>query len=169
MLKVGDSLIGKGLKLQMARTFDDAVADGFKDTDLDEILKEKKVAIFALPGAFTGVCSKAHVPSWRDNAEALKEAGIDTIVCISVNDAFCMNAWKKNVDPENKILFLGDPIVAFGKHTGLTAEMGSAMGTRSHRYSLLIDNGVVTMLNSEKGIQDLEVSNGEYMLAALRK
>eukprot|EP01029_Cantina_marsupialis_P000663 TRINITY_DN1046_c0_g1_i2.p1 TRINITY_DN1046_c0_g1~~TRINITY_DN1046_c0_g1_i2.p1 ORF type:complete len:197 (-),score=77.12 TRINITY_DN1046_c0_g1_i2:228-818(-) len=169
-VKNGDSLLGKGIKLQEARSFDDGVADGFKSTTAEELFKGKKVALFGLPGAFTGVCSKAHVPSWRDNAEALHEAGVDEIVCLAVNDAFCMNAWQKVVDPEKKIKFMGDPLLEFTKATGLEVDLTAAgLGVRAHRYSLLVNDGVVEGVFAEKGAQDLEVSNGEYMLSQLKK
>ena len=132
----------------------------------DEIFKGKKVALFAVPGAFTGVCSKQHLPSVMANVDALKAKGVSTIAVTGVNDISVLDAWKKASNAD-KIEFLADGNGEFAKAIDLTLDLaGAGMGTRSKRYSMLIDDGVVTKLNVEEPGK-FEVSGGDTLLKQL--
>jgi peroxiredoxin len=112
-IRKGDSIdFYHDLDVQMPRSFEDAEGDGFAWTDFKNLVKDKTVAVFALPGV-TGTCNKEHVPSWRDNAEALKAAGVDEVLCVSVNDACTVDAWASYVDPEGELTFVADPSLKF--------------------------------------------------------
>ena len=116
----------------------------------DDIFKGKKVALFAVPGAFTGTCHKMHVPSIIANAEALKAKGVNTIAVTAVNDVFVMDAWKKATAAE-KVDFLADGNGEFAKAIDLTFDgSGNGLGTRSKRYAMLVDDGVVKQFNLEE-------------------
>ncbi len=129
----------------------------------DEIFKGKKVALFAVPGAFTGTCHKQHMPTIVQNADALKKKGVDTVAVTAVNDAFVLDAWKK-ASGADKVEFLGDGNAEFAKAIDLAADMsGYGMGTRSRRYSMLIENGVVKKVNVEEPGK-FEVSSGDVLL-----
>ena len=132
----------------------------------DELFAGKKVVVFAVPGAFTPTCSQAHLPGFVVNADAIKGKGVDAIVCLSVNDAFVMDAWgqDKNAD---QLLMVGDGNGEFTKALGLEMDGSSfGLGTRSQRYAMVVEDGVVTKLNVEAPGQ-FEVSNAETMLEAL--
>jgi glutaredoxin/glutathione-dependent peroxiredoxin len=134
----------------------------------DDIFKGKKVALFAVPGAYTGTCHKMHMPSVFLNAYALKEKGVDTIAVVSVNDAFVMNAWKKDVDQRDEGLFLADGNGEFAKAIGMELDAsGNGLGMRSKRYSMLVDNGVVKIFNVEPAPGKVEVSGGDTLLGQL--
>jgi peroxiredoxin len=144
MIKVGDSL--------PSATFNMMTAEGPKPRTTEEVFGGKKVVLFALPGAFTPTCSNNHVPGFRDNADALKAKGVDSIVVTSVNDAFVMGAWQKAQSCEGKIDFLADGSAKFAKAIGLELDLTErGMGVRSRRYSMLVENGVVKTLNIEEG------------------
>ena len=144
MIKVGDRL--------PEATFNTMTAEGPKPKTTDEIFAGKKVVLFALPGAFTPTCSNNHVPGYRDNFDALKAKGVDTIAVTSVNDAFVMGAWQKAQACEGKIEFLGDGSAKFAKAVGLELDLTErGMGVRSKRYSMLVEDGVVKSLNIEEG------------------
>ncbi len=117
--------------------------------DMAELFAGKKGIIFAVPGAFTPGCSNTHLPGFVADADAIKAKGIDLIVCISVNDAFVMSAWGENQNVGDKILMLADPAAEYTKAIGLEVEAGALGGTRSKRYSMLIEDGVVKTLNLE--------------------
>ena len=113
-------------------------------------MKGKKIAIFALPGAFTPTCSAKHVPSYLANFDKLKAKGVDEIWCISVNDAFVMGAWSRDQKAGGKIRFMADGSAEYTKKLGLTLDLTArGMGMRSNRYSMLVDDGVVKTLNVE--------------------
>jgi peroxiredoxin len=132
----------------------------------DEVFKGKKVALFAVPGAFTGVCHKQHMPTIVGNVEALKAKGVDTIAVTSVNDAFVLDAWKKASNAD-KVEFLGDGSAEFAKAIDLAADMsGNGMGTRSRRYSMLVEDGVVKKINVEEPGK-FEVSSGDALLGQM--
>jgi len=132
----------------------------------DDIFKGKKVALFAVPGAFTGVCSKQHLPSVVSNLDALKAKGVDTIAVTGVNDISVLDAWK-NASNANNVEFLSDGNGDFAKALDLTLDLtGAGMGTRSKRYSMLIDDGVVKKLNVEAPGK-FEVSGGDTLLGQL--
>jgi peroxiredoxin len=132
----------------------------------DDIFKGRKVALFAVPGAFTGVCSKQHLPSVVQNVDALKAKGVDTIAMTGVNDISVMDAWRK-ASGADKVEFLADGNGEFAKAIDLTLDLaGAGMGTRSKRYSMLIDDGVVKKLNVEEPGK-FEVSSGDALLKQL--
>lgn len=130
-----------------------------------DIFNGKKVVLFAVPGAFTPTCSAAHLPGFVVNVDAIKAKGVDTVACTSVNDVFVMNAWGKAQNAEH-ILMLADGNAELATALGLTLDgSGFGMGTRSKRYAMIVDNGVVTHLAvDEKGF---ELSSAEAILAAL--
>ena len=133
----------------------------------DDIFKGKKVALFAVPGAFTGTCHKMHVPSIVQNADALKTKGIETIAVTGVNDVFVMDAWKKACAAES-IEFLADGNGEFAKAIDLTFDgSGNGLGIRSKRYAMVVDNGVVKTLNIEEAPGKVEVSGGDALLKQL--
>jgi len=147
-------------------SFTHMTADGPKPISSDEVFKGKKVVLFALPGAFTPTCSASHLPGFVVNADKLKAAGIDTIACLSVNDAFVMDAWGKAQNAE-EILMLADGSAEFTRAMGLEFELTDrGMGVRSQRYAMLVDDGVIKNLNVEAGGQ-FEVSSAETMLGLL--
>ncbi len=142
-------------------------ADGPAAVETDEIFSGKKVVLFALPGAYTPTCSAQHVPGFVNNADAIKAKGVDTIACLSVNDAFVMGAWGKDQGVGDTVLMLADGSAAFTKAMGLELDLESrGFGLRSQRYAMIVDDGVVTALNVEDG-GAFEVSSAEAMLAAL--
>jgi peroxiredoxin len=157
-IKVGDRLPSTKFRVMSGE------GPAWKTTD--EIFKGKKVALFAVPGAFTGVCSKQHLPSVVQNVAALKAKGVDTIALTGVNDISVMDAWKKSSNA-NDVEFLADGNGEFAKAIDLTLDLsGAGMGTRSKRYSMLIDDGVVTKLHVEEPGK-FEVSSGDHMLKQL--
>jgi peroxiredoxin len=141
--------------------------DGVKAVPADEFFAGKKIAIFGLPGAYTRTCSSRHLPGYVGNAAALKAKGIDTIGCLSVNDAFVMGAWGKEHNAGDNVVMLGDGSAEFTKAIGLELNrVKEGMGIRSQRYSMVVENGIVTALNVEKP-GEYAVSSAEAMLAAL--
>ena len=132
----------------------------------DELFGGKTVAIFALPGAFTPTCSAKHVPGFVQNYDAFKGKGVDSIACVSVNDAFVMGAWGKDQGAGDKVLMLADGNGDFTRAVGLEFDASKfGMGKRSQRYSMLVKNGVVKSLNVEEpGAYD--VSSAEHMLSS---
>lgn len=117
--------------------------------NMGELFSGKRAVIFAVPGAFTPGCSKTHLPGYVADAESIKAKGIDLIVCISVNDAFVMSAWGEAQQVDGQIVMLADPDAAYTKAIGLDIEAGALGGTRSKRYSMYVEDGVVTQLNVE--------------------
>ncbi|WP_374375367.1 peroxiredoxin [Dongia sp.] len=158
-IKVGDKIPSVSLK-----TMD---KDGMQTLSTDDIFKGKKVVLFALPGAFTPTCSAKHLPGFVQNAAALKGKGVDTIACLSVNDAFVMDAWGKSQNVGDNVLMLADGNADFSKAVGLTMDgSGYGMGTRACRYAMVVDNGVVKALNVEAP-GAFEVSSAEAVLKVL--
>ncbi len=158
-IKVGDTI--PSMKLMMA------TPEGPKETTTDDIFKGKKVVLFAVPGAFTPTCSAKHLPGFVQNADAIKAKGVDTIACISVNDAFVMGAWGKDQGTGDKVVMLADGAAAFAKALGLELDLNArGMGWRSQRYALVAENGVVTHLGVEAP-GGFEVSKAEAVLATL--
>jgi peroxiredoxin len=143
-----------------------ATDDGPKPTTTGEYFKDKKVALFAVPGAFTPTCSARHLPSYVEKAGELKGKGIDEVACISVNDAFVMGAWGK-ADGSPEITMLADGNGEFADAVGLTMDGSKfGMGKRSQRYSMVIDGGVVEQLNVEAP-GEYRASSAEHMLEQL--
>ncbi|MBT5228335.1 MAG: peroxiredoxin [Proteobacteria bacterium] len=148
-------------------TFMQMTADGPAPITTKELFGGKKVALFALPGAFTPTCSAQHLPGYVNNAAALKAKGIDTVACLSVNDVFVMDAWGKSASVGDNVLMLADGNADFTKHMELDLDAsGFGMGTRSQRYSMIVEDGVVKALNIEEGV-GLDVSSAETMLGQL--
>ena len=142
-------------------------AEGMQTITTDDLFKGKKVVLFALPGAFTPTCSAKHLPSFVQLADKIRAKGVDTIACLSVNDAFVMDAWGKNQKVGDKVTMLADGNGDFTKAVGLTMDgTGYGMGVRSQRYAMVVDNGVVKTLNVEAP-GAYEVSSAEAMLKAL--
>ena len=127
--------------------------------EIEEIIKNKKVVLFGLPGAYTSVCSAKHLPGYINMYEEYKKKGIDKIICISVNDPFVMNAWGKENNVGEKILMVGDPFLNFTKAIGADVDKsGRGLGVRSNRYTMLIDNLKIVKLQEEKDTGSCEVS-----------
>ena len=132
----------------------------------DELFAGKKVALFALPGAFTPTCSAKHVPGYVQNAAAFKAKGVVTIACVSVSDAFVMGAWGKDQGAGELVLMLADGNGEFTRAVGLEFDASKfGMGKRSQRYSMLVKNGVVKSLNVEEP-GAFDVSSAEHMLSS---
>lgn len=158
-INVGDKIPSVKLKTM--------TAEGPKDITTDEIFKGKKVVLFALPGAFTPTCSAKHLPGFVQKADEIRKKGVDTIACVSVNDAFVMGAWGKDQKVGDKVMMLADGAADFAKAVGLDNDMsGYGMGVRSKRYAMIVDNGVVKSVNVEKP-GTFEVSSAEAVLQAL--
>lgn len=137
---------------------------GPNPVDVAKATAGKTIALFALPGAFTPTCSAKHVPGYVENHEALKQAGVDEIWCVSVNDAFVMGAWARDLNTGVKVRMLADGSADFTKSTGLTLDLTSrGMGIRSNRYSMLVKDGVVQALNVE-ALGKFEVSDAATLL-----
>ena len=142
-------------------------ADGMSEVDTAEYFAGRKVAMFAVPGAFTPTCSAKHLPGFIENAAALKAGGIDEIACIAVNDAFVMDAWGKSQNAGGDVTMLADGNGDFTKAMGLEMDgSGFGLGTRSQRYALVAENGTITTLNVEQP-GAFDVSRAEAILAAL--
>jgi peroxiredoxin len=144
-----------------------ATADARTPVSTTELFKGKTVALFALPGAFTPTCSAKHLPGFKDHAAELKAKGVDLIACVSVNDAFVMGAWGKAQGVGDAVVMLADGNGEFTRAVGLEFD-GSrfGMGPRSQRYSMLVKDGVVTILNVEQP-GAFEVSSAEHLLQQL--
>jgi peroxiredoxin len=142
--------------------------EGPKEITTDELFRGKKVALFAVPGAFTPTCSQRHLPGYVDKAAELKAKGVDTIACVAVNDAFVMGAWGKDQSCGEKVMMLADGSGDFTKAVGMELDMRSrGLGVRSQRYSMLVDNGTVKSLNLESQPGQVEASGVDAMLKAL--
>jgi peroxiredoxin len=158
MIKVGDKIPSVKLK-HMTK-------EGIKDVTTDELFKGK-VVLFGLPGAFTPTCSAKHLPGFVQSSDAIRGKGVDKVVCLSVNDAFVMDAWGKNQNVGEKVMMVADGNADFAKAVGLEMDgSGYGMGTRIRRFSMLVDNGTVKQLNVEKP-GAFEVSNAETMMKQL--
>ena len=158
-IKVGDKLPNITLSTM--------AEEGPKPISVEELCAGKKVVLFAVPGAFTPTCSNQHLPGFVSNSAALKEKGVDLVACISVNDPFVMAAWSKDRNAAEGVLMLADGNAEFTSAIGVEMDVsGFGMGMRSQRYSMVIDNGVVSSLNVESG-PVLDVSSAETILEAL--
>jgi peroxiredoxin len=165
-IKVGDRL-PEGTLTEMIDTETPGCAIGPNNFPVADLAKGKRIVIFGVPGAFTPTCSAKHVPSYVANHDKLKAKGVDTIACMAVNDAFVMGAWAKDQHTDDKVRMLGDGSAAFTKALGLELDLNArGMGTRCQRFSMLVDNGVVKVLNIEAPGK-YEVSDGETMLKQL--
>ena len=142
--------------------------DGIKPMPTDELFAAgKKVVVFAVPGAFTPTCSAKHVPSFVTNFDALKAKGVDTIACVSVNDAFVMDAWGKDQKSDGKVMMLADGNGEFTQKMGLEMDGSKfGLGKRSQRYAMVVEGGVIKTLNVEAP-GAFDVSSGDAILKAL--
>lgn len=140
-------------------------SDGMVNHSASDLFANKKIVMFAVPGAFTPTCSQAHLPGYVVHFDEFVSKGVDAIICTSVNDAFVMDAWGKAQNAEH-IMMLGDGDGSYAKALGLSMETGSFGGVRSQRYAMVVDNGVVTHLHVEAP-KEFEVSKAESVLAVL--
>lgn len=158
VVKVGDSIPEVTMKIMGDK--------GPQDISTSDIFAGKKVVLFAVPGAYTPTCSEAHLPGFVANADKIKAAGVDSVVCVSVNDAFVMDAWGK-VQNAEELMMVADGNGEFTKAMDVELDgSGFGLGTRSSRYSLIAEDGKITTLNLEEG-GGFEVSSAEAILDAL--
>ncbi|MEZ7845940.1 MAG: redoxin family protein [Rhodospirillales bacterium] len=146
-IKAGDKIPSIELKTM--------TSDGPDGITTDDLFNGKKVILFGLPGAFTPTCSAKHVPGYVQHADAIKAKGVDTIACISVNDAFVMGAWGKDQNVGDKVMMLADGSAEFTKAAGLELDLvDRGMGVRCQRFSMIVDNGVIQSINIDEGTFD---------------
>lgn len=157
-------MIEQGQKLPAA-TLSQLTKDGMVNHEVTELFAGKKVVLFAVPGAFTPTCSEAHLPGYVVLADQLKDKGVDLIACVSVNDAFVMKAWGE-AQNASEIMMLADGDASFTKALSLEMDTESFGGVRSQRYAMVIEDGVVTLLNVEAP-KEFEASKAETILASL--
>jgi peroxiredoxin len=158
------SMIEQGQKLPSA-TLSQVTKEGMINHEVTELFANKKVVLFAVPGAFTPTCSESHLPGYVVLADEFKAKGVDIVACVAVNDAFVMKAWGE-AQNASELMMLADGDASFAKALGLEMDTAEFGGIRSQRYAMVIDNGVVTMLNVEAP-KSFEVSKAEVILAAL--
>ena len=156
MIKVGDSIPAAAITV--------ISKDGQDNVSAADYFAGKKVVLFALPGAFTPTCSEAHLPSFVVKYDDIIAKGVDLVACLSVNDAFVMKAWQEKQNAEN-IAMIADGGAALTKAMDLVLDTADFGGIRSQRYSMIVDNGVVTHLNVEEG--GFEVSDADTVLSQL--
>ena len=158
-IKVGDKL--------PEATFMTMTADGPKPTTTAEFFGGKKVALFAVPGAYTPTCHKTHLPGFVERTEELKKKGF-TIACTSVNDAFVLAQWAKDTGAAGKITMLADGGAEFAKKVGLEIDLTArGLGVRSKRYAMAVDNGVVKVLNVEDAPGSVDTSSAATMCSMI--
>jgi peroxiredoxin len=156
-IKVGDRLPNA--------TFRVMTTEGPRPKTTDEVFKGRKVALFAVPGAFTPTCNNLHMPSFLNNVDAIKAKGVHTIAVTGVNDVFVMEAWKKATGADGKIEFLADGNGEFAKGIDMAFDgSGNGLGVRSKRYSMLVDDGVVKVVNVEDAPGKCELTSGQALL-----
>ena len=157
-------MIAQGQTLPAA-TLGQLTKDGMVNHQVTELFAGKKVVLFAVPGAFTPTCSEAHLPGYVVLADQFKAKGVDLIACVAVNDAFVMKAWGE-AQNASELMMLADGDASFTKALDLEMDTAGFGGVRSQRYAMIIDNGVVTLLNVEEP-KAFEASKAEVVLAAL--
>ena len=149
-------------------TFTVVTADGPAPRKSADVFSGRKVVLFAVPGAFTPTCSMNHLPGFVTKADEIKAKGVDEILVVSVNDPFVMSAWEKSAGADGKITFLADGSAKFAESLGLTLDLTErGLGVRSQRYSMIVDNGVVTALNIDANPGKAEKASAEAILAQL--
>jgi len=157
-IKVGDKLPS----IDLQHKIDDSV----ETINSDELFSGKKVVLFALPGAFTPTCSASHLPGYDDYSDQLIVKGVDRIICLSVNDAFVMEAWGKQQNVDDRVMMIADGSAHFTRAIGLEVDRDAAgMGIRSQRYAMVVNDGVVELLNVEAPLK-FEVSDAETILGS---
>ena len=165
-IKVGDRLpAGKLSEFIEVETAGCTI--GPNEFNVEDLTRGRKVAIFGLPGAFTPTCSAKHVPSYLANLDALKAKGVAEVICVSVNDAFVMGAWAREQKSVGKVRMMGDGSAAYTKALGLEFDLtAKGLGVRCQRFSMIVDDGVVKVLNLE-ATGKYEISDAETMLKQL--
>ncbi|MEQ1694295.1 MAG: peroxiredoxin [Hyphomicrobiaceae bacterium] len=159
-IKIGDTLPDA--------TFTVMTAEGPKPYSSADLFKGKKVALFAVPGAYTPTCHKAHMPGFVDRVAEIKAKGIDEVACTAVNDVFVMSAWGKDTGADGKITMLADGSADFAKALGLEIDLTKhGLGVRSKRYAMLVDDGVVKVLNVEDAPPAHGVSSAETICSLI--
>jgi glutaredoxin/glutathione-dependent peroxiredoxin len=159
-IKVGDKIPSVTLR--------QVTPEGPKEITTDQFFAGKKVALFAVPGAFTPACSQRHLPGYVDKVSDIKAKGVDEVACVAVNDTAVMGAWGKDQKTEGKVSMLADGSGDFVRALGLELDLSkNGLGIRSKRYSMLVDNGVVKSLNVEQQPGQVDTSSAETMLKAL--
>lgn len=167
MIKIGDTLPHVTL-MEYSEVEGEGCSIGPNAVEVDKATAGKTIALFALPGAFTPTCSAKHVPGYVERYAQFKEAGVDEIWCVSVNDAFVMGAWARDQQTAGKVRMLADGSAEFAQATGLTLDLTArGMGLRSNRYSMLVKNGQVMQLNVEAPGK-FEVSDADTLLTQAR-
>jgi len=158
-IKVGDKLPS----IDLQHKIDNKV----ETINSDDLFAGKKVVLFALPGAFTPTCSASHLPGYVVYSDRLFDKGVDRIICLSVNDAHVMEAWGKQHNVDDRVMMIADGSVHFTRAIGLEVDLGATgMGIRSKRYAMVVNDGVVELLNIEEP-RKFEVSDAETLLASL--
>ncbi len=141
--------------------------EGPKEITTEEIFGGKRVVLFALPGAFTPTCSAAHLPGYVVHADAVKAKGVDRIVCLSVNDAFVMDAWAKTQNVDGRVEMIADGNGDFTRAVGLELDLRPrGLGVRSQRYAMVVDDGVVKTLSIDAPGK-FELSDAESVMWSL--
>jgi peroxiredoxin len=157
-IKVGDQL--------PESTFMTMTSEGPKPATTAEVFGGRRVALFAVPGAYTPTCHKQHMPGFVASAAEFKSKGIDMIACTAVNDIFVLTNWAKDSGAEGKITMLADGSAEFARKLGLDIDLGArGLGVRSRRYSMLVENGVVKVLNVEEAPPQHDKSSAANLLA----
>lgn len=165
-IKVGDRL-PEGTLQEYVDVEREGCSIGPNPVPMAALARGKKLVLFGLPGAFTPTCSAKHVPSYLAAYDRLKAKGVDAIACMSVNDAFVMGAWARDLETGDRVRMLGDGSAAYTKALGLELDLvARGMGVRCQRFSMLVDDGVVKALNIEAPGK-FEVSDAETMLKQL--
>ncbi len=159
-IQVGDTLPEAKFKI--------ITEEGPSELSTDDVFKDKKVVLFAVPGAYTPSCHAKHLPGFIENAEAIKAKGVDTVACVAVNDMFVLSYWAKETGGTDKVLFLSDGNADFTKAVGLDFDgSGFGLGTRSKRYVMIVEDSVVKALSVEDVPSSVDVSSAEAVLQAL--
>ncbi|MGE0846543.1 MAG: peroxiredoxin [Flavobacteriaceae bacterium] len=160
MIAVGDKLPDARFKIM--------TADGPAETTTADVFGGKKVVLFAVPGAFTPTCNNNHLPGYLENIDVFKAKRVDTVACVAVNDVFVQTAWAKHTGADGKILFLADGSADFARALGLELDAsGAGLGIRSKRYAMLVEDGVVKVLNIEDVPSKAVASSADEILKAL--
>lgn len=160
-------MIAVGERLPSA-TFKVLTADGPSEVTVEELTSGRKIVLFGVPGAFTPTCNNNHLPGFLTNLDQLKAKGVDEVAVVSVNDMFVMDNWAKSTGGAGKITFLADGSAVFVRAAGLEMDATSfGMGVRSKRFSMLVDNGIVMLLNVEEAPGKAEATSAERLLEQL--
>lgn len=159
-IKVGDRLPDGKFKIM--------TADGPAEVSVADYFGNARVALFGVPGAFTPTCHSNHLPGFLNNLDALRAKGVDKVACLSVNDMFVMKAWGEATGAAGKIDMLADGTADYAKALGLELDAtGAGLGIRARRFSMLVDKGVVKLLNVEDVPSKAEVTGAAALLAAM--